>query len=115
VKHDLSMLPQALQATARIDPNGEVSWPDDDAAMAIAALADAEAIVLGFDVRYYDADERFYELAWCSFEPDPSKPAAASAAAARDAALDALAKINENEPPEDTVERRVLITWRQAS
>jgi hypothetical protein len=114
---DLSALAKDLQAAARVDPNGEVSWPDATAAAAINGLAESGAIVLGLDLRYYDANDIFYEIAWSSFEPDASKPAVANAADARAAALERLAKIDEQEPPDDTVERRVLITWekRQAS
>jgi hypothetical protein len=96
---------------ARVDANGEVSWSDAVAAAAIKGLADTGAIVLGLDLRFYDANGRFYEIAWSSFEPVASKPAAANAANARDAALGRLAKIDEEPLPDDTVERRVLITW----
>jgi hypothetical protein len=91
--------------------------PDGTAAAAITGLAESGAIVLGLDVRYYDTNDRCYEIAWSSFEPDASKPANANAADARDAALERLGRIDDQEPPDDTVERRVLITWqpRQAS
>lgn len=108
---DLSALPNDLQAAARVDPNGEVSWPDAMGAAAITSLADIGATVLGLDLRYYDANDRFYEIAWSSFEPDESKSAAANAAAAREAALERLAQIDQQESPEQTVERRILITW----
>jgi hypothetical protein len=114
---DISDLPKELRAAARVHPNGEVSWPDGTAAAAITGLAESGAIVLGLDVRYYDTNDRCYEIAWSSFEPDASKPANANAADARDAALERLGRIDDQEPPDDTVERRVLITWqpRQAS
>jgi CHASE2 domain-containing sensor protein len=111
VERDLSALPKDMQAAARIDANGEVSWPDSAAAAAISALADTGALVLGLDVRFYDADDRFYEIAWSSFDPDRSKPSATNRSDARDAALARLANIDELELPDDTVERRVLITW----
>jgi len=82
---DLSALANDLQAAARVDPNGEVSWPDATAAAAIKGLAESGAIVLGLDLRYYDANDTFYEIAWSSFEPDASKPADANAADAREA------------------------------
>jgi CHASE2 domain-containing sensor protein len=112
VERDLSALPKAVQAAARVDANGEVSWPDSSAADAINALSDAGAVVLGLDLRFYDANDTFFEIAWSSFEPDASKPAAANEADAREAALGVLARIDEEEPPEDTVERRILVTWR---
>jgi hypothetical protein len=111
VERDLSALPKDVQSAARVHANGEVSWPDSTAAIAISALADSGVIVLGLDLRYYDSNDTFYEIAWSSFEPNASKPTAANITDAREAALRRLAKIDEQDPPDDTVERRVLITW----
>ena len=111
MERDLSALPEEVQAAARVDANGEVSWPDSTAAAAINGLADSGVIVLGLDLRYYDANDTFYEIAWSSFQPDPSAPPATNTADARNAALTSLAKIDEHESPDNTVERRVLVTW----
>jgi hypothetical protein len=57
---NLSGLPTDVQRAARIDANGEVSWPDDYAASAIEALTEAGHRVLGLDVRFYFGDGTFY-------------------------------------------------------
>ena len=110
--HDVSELPEGLRATARIDPNGEVSWPQSSATTAVEGLADAGYVVLGLDLRFYAADGRFYEIPFSSFEPDVAQGVAANADAGRRAAILALAKVDAVEIPADTVERRVLVTWR---
>jgi hypothetical protein len=108
---DLSGLPTELQRDARSDPNGEVSWSDACAVAAVNELTDSGSVVLGLDVRFYDAAGRFYEIPWSSFEPDTSKAHAANVEASRQDALEALARIDELETPTDTVERRVVVTW----
>jgi CHASE2 domain-containing sensor protein len=100
---DIRALPADLQHSARIDPNGEVSWPDGDAASAIDALTAAGHRVLGLDIRFYLEDGTFYEIAWSNSD--------SPAAEARADALDALSRIDELERPENTAERRVLIIW----
>jgi CHASE2 domain-containing sensor protein len=100
---DLSALPAELQQAARVDANGEVSWPDEDAAKAIESLTTVGHRVLGLDVRFYLADGTFYEIPWSSSHADPGE--------AQADALDALSRIDELERPEDAVERRVLVTW----
>jgi hypothetical protein len=112
MRPDLSQLPKEVLASARIDANGEVSWPDNEASTAIDALAAAGLMVLGLDIRFYDADGRFYEVAWTSFEPDAEKPTALNAEEARLAALEAVDRVDELDVPEDTVERRVLVAWQ---
>ena len=82
---DLGVLPAELQTRARADENGEVSWHVDDAASVLGELADAGRVVLGLDVREYDEDGSFLEVAWSVYEgTDPI--------AARDAALGALSR-----------------------
>lgn len=108
---DLTALPAELQADARIDPNGEVSWSDSRAVAAVNALTTTQSVVLGVDVRFYDSAGRFYEIPWSSFDPDTSKIHTANVEASREAALEALARIDELQTPDDTVERRVLVTW----
>ena len=61
---DLACLPESLQAIARVSSNGEASWPLAEATAVINALAQADRIVLGLDIREYDDDERFIEYAW---------------------------------------------------
>jgi CHASE2 domain-containing sensor protein len=100
---EISALPAALQETARIDANGEVSWPDEDAASAIEALTAAGHRVLGLDVRFYLADGTFYEIPWSSSEAETLQ--------AKAEALQALSRIDELERPGNAVERRVLVTW----
>lgn len=112
MKLGLSALPAQVAASALVETNGEVMWRDVDSVAAINALADAGLVILGLDVRFYDANNRFYEIAWSSFDPNPSKSDSANAVDAREAALERLAKIDEQDRPDDTVERRVLITWR---
>jgi hypothetical protein len=94
---DLGVLPFELQARARADENGEVSWHVDDAALVLGDLADAGRVVLGLDVREYDEDGSFLEVAWSVYEgTDPI--------AARDAALGALSR---GGLPGDWI----LVTW----
>jgi hypothetical protein len=95
--NDLNVLPKSLRASARRDPNGEVSWHRDDAPVVVDALAAAGRVVLGLDVRDYDADGKFVEIAWSAYEGQ-------DVIAARDTALSALAR--NNLPGE-----WVLITW----
>jgi hypothetical protein len=51
---DLAALPRQLQRSARVDNNGEVSWPDLDVKDAVNALVHAGFVVLGLDVRFHD-------------------------------------------------------------
>ena len=53
---DLACLPESLQAIARVSSNGEASWPLAEATAVINALAQADRIVLGLDIREYDDD-----------------------------------------------------------
>ena len=95
---DLGVLSDDLQSLARLDANGEVSWPVRHAPSVLSELAQAARIVLGLDVRDYDQDGSFLEVAWSVYEGvDPNE--------ARDAALQALAR--EGLPGD-----WVLITWR---
>lgn len=94
---DLSFLPPDLQSGARYAPNGEVSWPASQAAAVIEALAGTGRLVLGLDIRDYQADGRFIEVAWSSYDGSDVQDA-------RDLALEALSR--GNLPGE-----WVLITW----
>lgn len=95
---DLGVLSDDLRSKARVDANGEVSWHIQDASAVLNELAEAGRVVLGLDVRDYDEDSSFLEIAWSVYEgADPVE--------ACDAALGALAR---DELPGDWV----LITWR---
>ena len=109
---DLSDLPAEIRTDARIDPTGEVSWSDSGAEAAINALTATGYVVLGVDVRFYDSAARFYEIQWSSFEPDASKAQVANVEDSRQRALEALARIEALPTPDDTVERRVLVSWQ---
>jgi hypothetical protein len=101
---DLSALPTDVREAARVHANGEVSWPDRDAASAIEALTAAGHRVLGLDIRFYAGDGTFYEIPWSSSSDDDRNKAEATA-------LEALSRIDDLEQPGDTVERLVLVTW----
>jgi hypothetical protein len=94
---DLGFLPGELQARARRDDNGEVSWHVSDASSVLRELASAGRVVLGLDARNYGPDGSVVEVAWSSYEgTDPEE--------AREAALAALAR-------QDLPGDWVLITW----
>lgn len=98
---DLGGLSDELRLRARTDPNGEVSWHVRDAPTVLTQLAGAGRVVLGLDIREFDDDGSFIEVAWSVYPgADPLE--------GRDAALDALAK---GELPGDWV----LITWRSVT
>jgi CHASE2 domain-containing sensor protein len=100
---DISGLPTDLQDAARVEANGEVSWPEEKAADAVETLTAAGHRVVGLDIRFYFSDDTFHEIAWCDWDADPS--------AARAAALNALSRIDDLAWPTDAVERRILVTW----
>jgi hypothetical protein len=95
---DLGVLSDELRSRARVDPNGEVSWHVRDAPAVLSELAEAGRVTLGIDMRDYDADGSFLEIAWSIYDgADPVE--------ARETALRALAR---DELPGE----RTLITWR---
>jgi hypothetical protein len=94
-------LPAGVITAAIVERNGEVIWPLDHAAAAIDALADAEQVVLGLDVRDYDQSGRFVEVAWSVFEPDGDDDVERG----RSQALAALQR-------PDLPGSSILITWR---
>jgi hypothetical protein len=61
---DLGVLSEELRSRGRVEANGEVSWHVRDAAAVLSELAAAGRVVLGLDVRDYDEDGRFFEIAW---------------------------------------------------
>lgn len=95
---DLGVLSDELRSKARVDPNGEVSWHVRDAPVVLSELAEAGRIVLGLDMRDYDNDGSFLEIAWSVYNGrDPVE--------ARETALTALAR-------EELPGNWALITWR---
>lgn len=95
---DLAILSNELRSQARVHSNGEVSWHVRDAPAVLSELAEAGRVVLGLDIRDYDDDGSFFEIAWSIYNgSDPAE--------ARDAALGALAR---DGIPGDWA----LITWR---
>ena len=82
---DLAALPASIQDSARVLDNGEVMWRLAEAQDAIEALAIAHRIVLGLDIRDYQHDGSFYEVAWSSFGPDGADDVNRSCRAALDA------------------------------
>jgi hypothetical protein len=64
-----------------VDANGEVAWPLAGAAAVVNALADAGRLVLGLDLRSYDADG-VMELPWSYFDGSDSEGAREAAHAA---------------------------------
>lgn len=94
---DLAVLSAALRSRVRADENGEVLWHVTEAPSVLEELAQAGRVVLGLDVRTYDENGAFFEIAWSSYEGN-------DAADARDAALRALGR---DELPGDWI----LITW----
>ena len=95
---DLGAFSDELRSKARVDANGEVSWHVRDAPAVLGELAEAGRVVLGLDMRDYNDEETFLEIAWGVYDgADPAE--------AREAALGALAR---DELPGDWA----LITWR---
>jgi hypothetical protein len=84
-----------------VDPNGEVSWALSHVTVALDALARANRVVLGLDVRDYSDDGTFSESALSVFEPtgSPNDPETA-----REQAQSALMR---PDLPGDIV----LVTW----
>lgn len=94
---DPAVLSPALLPSARRDDNGEVSWHLRDAPSVLEELARNGRVVPGLDVRRYDKDSAFSEVAWSVYDgTDPDE--------ARRAALPSLAV-------EDVPGDWVLITW----
>jgi hypothetical protein len=100
---DLALLPPDVAGSARVDDNGEVWWHSADAERAVNALANAGLVILGLDLREYDAEGRFFETAWSALEPTDANDVELG----RSAALAALAR-------PDRFGNAVLITWRPA-
>lgn len=97
---EMSALPKAVKRSAHFAGSGEMMWRIESAATAIEALANAERIILGLDVRDYSLDGSFTEAPWSSYEPNGHH----DVEAARDSALAALAR---NDVPGEWI----LITW----
>lgn len=105
---DLAFLPTAVLATAMIQENSEVLWPFNNAPDAINALADRGRIILGLEIREYQDDGMFYQIAWSSFETndDPT-----DVELGRRNALEALVRENDFSEGLLRAENWVCVTW----
>jgi hypothetical protein len=108
---DVASLPHRLQASARIDANGEVSWPLDKVRDAISELAKSGHVVLGLDMRDYDAEGLFIEVAWSVYGGN----AQMTAADIEPARVNALDAVNRAVDFGGWREAWVLISWRSVS
>ena len=102
---DLSPLPEELRCAAGTFANGEVAWPLADAADILDALSAAGRIILGVDIRDFDVDGRFVEIARVDTQITGSS--AADREAARACAVAGLGRAAE----ESWHEPWALITW----
>ena len=64
----LTGLPDDVRATARVFHNGEVAWPNDDAEVAINALAANGNVILGLDARTLYPDGGVMEVPVSAWE-----------------------------------------------
>lgn len=102
-QRDIAALPETMRDAARFS-GSEVMWPKSVAHDAIDALVEGGHVVLGLDLRKYEPDGRFYEVAWSVYQPTGSGDLEAS----RRDAIGALSRPNISEM--DGYEW-VLITW----
>lgn len=106
---DLTFLPIEVQQSARLADNGhEVMWPRAEGPTVLAALASAGRVVLGLDLRRYDAEGAFFEASWSSFDP-MGAPDSTKVDAARDSAIEALRRADEGDWDHY---QWVLVSWR---
>jgi hypothetical protein len=99
---DLERLPAGVRDAARINPNGEVEWPLAIARSAVDALAQLGFVVLGLDLREYDDDGGFVEVAWSVYDGKDAETA-------RKAARTALQR--DNLTGFDIHRTTVLVRW----
>jgi hypothetical protein len=97
----LGDLPARVRAAARIDTNGEVSWPLARVEEAIEALADTGYLILGLDVRTYAEGGAVTEVPLVDLSGGATGPEEA-----RDQALAALANRGGD------ARAWVLVTWQ---
>ena len=100
----LTGLPDDVRATARVFHNGEVAWPNDDAEVAINALAANGNVILGLDARTLYPDGGVMEVPVSAWETHADESPDAAVERARQEALDAL-------PVAKLEGTHVLITW----
>jgi hypothetical protein len=105
---DLEHISDQVRRAARDCQNGEIEWPLPLARAAVGALAAASRIILGLDIRDYDAEGRFVEVAWSEFEPGISGSLPQAVESSRAAALAALDRAVEHQPWNDPW---VVVTW----
>lgn len=94
---DLDLVSASVKQAAMVETNGEVLWPLAHAVEAVDALARAGHVVFGLDVREYDEDGRFVEVAWSAYDGDDTMKAREHA----------LAALSRGSIPGDWV----LVTW----
>ncbi len=64
-RENFSSLPDEIQSSARILPNGEICWPFGVASAAINAIANVGQVILGLDIRELDeAGKSLFEYTW---------------------------------------------------
>lgn len=105
---DLARMPGQVRRAARDCGNGEIEWPLPLAQAAVGALASAGRIILGLDVRDYDAEGRFVEVAWSVFEPGISASLPQAVESSRAAAMAALDRAFEHNSWNNPW---VVVTW----
>jgi hypothetical protein len=105
---DLTRMPGQVRRAARDGGNGEIEWPLPLAGTAIGALAAAGRVILGLDMRDYESEGRFVELAWSVFEPGISVSPPEAVESSRAAAMAALDRAFEHHPWNDPW---IVVTW----
>jgi len=105
---DLAHMPGQVRRAARDCGNGEIEWPLPLAGAAVSALAAAGRVILGLDIRDYDAESRFVEVAWSVFEPGISGSLPQAVESSRAAAMVALDRAFKHHSWNDPW---VVVTW----
>jgi hypothetical protein len=105
---DLAGMPSQVRRAARDCGHGEIEWPLPLAGAAVGALAAAGQVIAGLDIRDYDSDGCFVEVAWSAFEPGVSASRAQAVESSRAAAMAALDRAFEHHLWNDPW---IVVTW----